>query len=129
MFLQVQYTGAILYPLCVTFTKLSILFQYRRLFPREFFQGTVKALIAIMVLWCVSVCFTGVFICSPIKKAWMPTIPGQCINLISFYYGLQIPNVITDLAILILPLREVYALRLAKGQKIGVALTCAVWLL
>jgi len=110
-------------------TKLSILYQYKRLFSGKFFHYAVDALFLVLVLWCIAVCFTGVFICTPIKKAWYPTIPGQCINLISFYYGLQIPNVITDFAILVLPLKEVSELRLPKEQKLGVAFTCALWLL
>lgn len=59
----------------------------------------------------------------------MPTKPGNCINMVSFYYGLQIPNVITDAVILIIPLKEVVGLDLPANQKVGIALTCALWLL
>lgn len=129
VFLKVQYTGVILYPFCVAFTKLSILLQYKRLFSGRFFRYAVDALIIITILWCVSVCFTGVFLCTPIKRSWLPETPGNCINLISFYYGLQIPNVVSDAFILLLPLKEVADLQLPAKQKIGVALTCALWML
>ncbi|KAL1311812.1 hypothetical protein AAFC00_001891 [Neodothiora populina] len=129
VFLKVQYTGAILFPLCVFFTKFSILAQYRRLFATRFFRFAVDTIIVINVLWCISVLFTGIFLCNPVDKAWYPEKEGTCINLISFYYGLQIPNVLTDLAILVLPLKEVAELRLPKQQKIGVGLTCALWTL
>lgn len=49
--------------------------------------------------------------------------------MVSFYYGLQIPNVITDAVILIIPLKEVVGLDLPANQKVGIALTCALWLL
>lgn len=128
-FLQVQYTGSILYPCCIAFTKLSILIQYRRIFSTPSFRWLTNILMGIVSIWCIAVCFTGIFLCHPIAKAWYPAMPGTCINLVSFYYGLQIPNVITDVAILILPTREVMSLDLPKRQKIGVALTCLLWLL
>lgn len=128
-FFKIQYCGAILYPFCVTFYKLSILVQYRRLFGGRFFHCAVNTIMVITVTWCISVSFTGVFICTPIDKAWYPLKEGNCVDLISFYYGLQIPNVVTDVAIIILPLKEVAELKLPKQQKFGVALACALWIL
>lgn len=127
IFLQIQYTGVIQYPLCVTFTKLSILYQYRRLFPTRDFRIMTNGLIVIMIMWCTSVVFTGIFLCTPISKSWYPTQPGTCINLVSFYYGIQIPNVVTDVLVLLLPLREVQKLDLPLKQKLGVGLTCGLW--
>lgn len=128
-FLQVQYTGSILYPCCIAFTKLSILIQYRRIFSTPSFRWLTNVIMGVITVWCISVCFTGIFLCHPIEKAWYPMTPGSCINLVSFYYGLQIPNVVTDLAILILPIKEVIGLDLPKRQKIGVTLTCLLWIL
>ncbi|KAG9641796.1 hypothetical protein KCU95_g9763, partial [Aureobasidium melanogenum] len=129
-FMQIQYTLVIQYPLCITMIKLSILYQYRRLFPkhRDFILMT-SALIAMMIMWCCSVVFTGVFICTPIRKAWTPWLQGQCIDLVPFYYGMQIPNVVTDLLVLLLPLREVQRLDLPRQQKLGVAFTCLLWVI
>ncbi|CAD0084646.1 unnamed protein product [Aureobasidium vineae] len=128
-FLKIQYTGAIQYPLCVTFIKVSILYQYRRLFPNHDFKLMTSFLIAIMVMWCTAVMFTGVFMCTPIAKVWNPAIPGKCISLVPFYYGMQIPNVVTDLCILLLPFREIQRLELPKKQKLGVAVTCLLWVM
>ncbi|KAI5195556.1 hypothetical protein E4T39_08173 [Aureobasidium subglaciale] len=128
-FLQIQYTGGIQYPLCVTFTKLSILYQYKRLFPNRDFKMMANVIITIMIMWCTAIMFTGTFMCTPIRKAWEPTISGTCISLVSFYYGMQIPNVITDAMILLLPFREIQRLELPGKQKIGVAVTCFLWVI
>lgn len=128
-FLQIQYTGAVQYPLCVTFTKLSILYQYRRLFPNHDFKLMTNVLIAIMIMWCTAVMFTGIFICTPISKAWNVGLPGTCIDLVPFYYGMQIPNVVTDTLILLLPAREIQRLDLPMKQKLGVAFTCFLWVM
>ncbi|THY97013.1 hypothetical protein D6C93_04589 [Aureobasidium pullulans] len=128
-FLKIQFTGVIQYPLCVTFTKLSILYQYRRLFPNRDFKLMTSALIAIMIMWCTGVMFTGIFMCTPVHKAWKPFTPGSCISLVPYYYGMQIPNVITDLLILLLPFREIQRLELPFKQKIGVAAACFLWVI
>lgn len=129
IFLQIQYTGVIQYPLCVTFTKLSILYQYHRMFPNIKFRIYTGLIIGVMIMWCVAVMFTGIFICTPIKKSWQPAEPGSCIDLVPFYYGMQIPNVITDVLILILPYRQIRKLELPLRQELGVAFTCALWLM
>lgn len=128
-FLKIQFTGVIQYPLCVTFTKLSILYQYRRLFPNRDFKLMTSALIAIMIMWCTGVMFTGIFMCTPVHKAWKPLTPGSCISLVPYYYGMQIPNVITDILILLLPFREIQRLELPFKQKIGVAAACFLWVM
>ncbi|KAG9599492.1 hypothetical protein KCU86_g1390, partial [Aureobasidium melanogenum] len=129
-FMQIQYTLVIQYPLCITMIKLSILYQYRRLFPKHHdFKLMTSFLIAMMIMWCTSIVFTGVFICTPIRKASTPWIEGECIDLVPFYYGMQIPNVVTHPLILLLPLREVQRLDLPRQQKLGVAFTCLLWVI
>ena len=53
------------------------------------------------------------------EKNWHPTVEGTCIPIIPFYYGLQIPNIITDLLIIVVPIREVTRLQLNKRLKTG----------
>jgi hypothetical protein len=127
--LKIQYTGAIQYPLCVLFTKLSILYQYRRLFPNRDFKIMTDVLIAVMIMWCTAILLTGIFVCTPIRKAWSPLIPGKCISLVPFYYGMQIPNVMTDLLILLLPFNEIRRLDLPLNQKVGVFFTSFLWVM
>ncbi|GKZ95726.1 hypothetical protein AnigIFM59636_009734 [Aspergillus niger] len=57
-------------------------------------------------------------VCIPLEKLWNPTIPGGCIDLAKFYYGLQIPNIVTDAVILALPLKHVWNLQVPRAQKI-----------
>lgn len=48
---------------------------------------------------------------------WDPTVPGGCINLAQFYYGLQIPNIVTDAVIIAMPMKMVANLHISKTQK------------
>ena len=49
------------------------------------------------------------------------TIQGGCIDLVRFYIGIMIPNVITDLALLMLPIPYIWRLHVTISQKALVA--------
>jgi hypothetical protein len=69
---------------------------------------------------CVSIMFTAIFQCSPIAYAWDKSIKrGTCINELNYFRWISLPNVITDLAMLILPLPLVWKLHTSSGQKVG----------
>lgn len=71
----------------------------------------------IVILWGFGVCLVGAFVCIPVKKLWEPTVEGGCLDLGDYYYGLQIPNIITDAIILIMPVQIVWGLPISKTQK------------
>jgi hypothetical protein len=76
--------------------------------------------VAVMVgSWAIILSFVGAFICNPVQKAWNPQLPGTCLDLVSFYYGLQIPNIVTDIIILVMPIKVILNLPLSKPQKVS----------
>jgi hypothetical protein len=58
-----------------------------------------------------------IFQCTPIAKAWNPTIAGHCINLKGSFIGNAVPNILTDMAILTLPMPQVWRLHTTLVQK------------
>ncbi|KAK6443391.1 hypothetical protein LTR95_000217 [Oleoguttula sp. CCFEE 5521] len=120
-FAKTQYAGSFLYPACITFVKLSILSQYRRVFASHSasFKWQINILMAVVVAWGVAIIITAMLLCQPIAKLWNPSLPGTCINLSQFYYGIQIPNILTDLLIIIVPIKEALTLDLTRKLKIG----------
>ena len=72
---------------------------------------------AIVFLWGFGVIVISSATCIPFEKLWMPTIPGGCINLPKLYYGSQIPNIITDAIILMMPVKVVWNLHVSKTRK------------
>ncbi|GLA66745.1 hypothetical protein AtubIFM55763_010160 [Aspergillus tubingensis] len=111
-------SGSFLYTLCIAFTKLSILALYKRIFSIRPMILAANSVGAIVILWCFGVCLIGGVVCIPLEKLWNPTIPGGCIDLAKFYYGLQIPNIVTDAVILALPMKHVWNLQVPRAQKI-----------
>jgi hypothetical protein len=95
--------------------------QYRRLFSHHSrnFHWQINVLITIVTVWGAGIILTAFFLCVPMEKNWHPQVEGTCIPIIPFYYGLQIPNIITDLLIIVVPIREVMLLRLNKRLKTG----------
>ncbi|WPH01686.1 Hypothetical protein R9X50_00453800 [Acrodontium crateriforme] len=123
-FLKTQYTGSFLYAPCITCIKLSLLAQYRRMFKENCsrtFIIQINILMGIVVAWCAAIVIASAFICVPIYKLWTldRVVNGTCINLDKFYYGIQIPNLVTDVLIIILPIREMTGLHLSRRVKLG----------
>ena len=77
------------------------------------------AVATLVVIWATATVVVGLFICTPIRKIWDPQTPGACLNLVQFYYGIQIPNIITDVVVLVLPIPVILKLPLDKVQKIS----------
>ncbi|OJJ45261.1 hypothetical protein ASPZODRAFT_17481 [Penicilliopsis zonata CBS 506.65] len=117
VYMKTLFTGSILYTCCIACIKLSILTLYRRLFPTKSMLVAVNIVGAIVVLWCFGACLISTVTCIPLHKLWEPTVPGGCIDLPKFYYGLQGPNIITDAVILIMPMKIVWDLPISRVQK------------
>ena len=72
----------------------------------------------IVILWALSVSIAGVLNCVPVHKFWDRAVPGHCVDTVSYYYGQQIPNILTDVVLLIMPLKSVWALPISKAQRL-----------
>lgn len=57
----------IMYNLSLTFTKLSILLQYKRLFPQKGFKLAVHLVMGVVVIYALWRFFSAVFTCAPVQ--------------------------------------------------------------
>ncbi|KAJ6113017.1 hypothetical protein N7512_008341 [Penicillium capsulatum] len=115
------FTGSILYIGCIACIKLSILMLCRQLFPANPIQIAVWWVSGLFILWVMCGISAGCFNCIPTEKLWYPEMPGGCMNLPKFSYGLQVPNIATDAIILVMPMPIVWSLPVSKAQKIGLS--------
>ena len=119
-FLHTLFFKEILYNASITLCKISVLFFYRRTFA---ITGTMRICLWILgiffVGWAVSMTFTVIFMCQPVQKAWKPDLPGHCANLFAFFLGQAIPNIVTDVVLLLLPLPYLWRLQIQLPQKIA----------
>lgn len=111
----------ILYSICITLVKISILLFYYRLFAvRKGFQRTIFVALALVTCWCLVIVLLNILQCIPVKAAWIRPFPhSKCINNNASLLGTAITNVIIDLAILILPIEPIWRLNLTIRRKLA----------
>lgn len=108
----------------VTFSKLSILALYLRIFTIKTYRYAVYAIEAFLgLVWLTS--FVLAFReCAPFQYSWDKTIPnGHCINLLIPFRLIGGLNLLSDILMLILPLPVIWRLHTSTNQKIGLTLT------
>ncbi|WQF75520.1 hypothetical protein CDEST_00534 [Colletotrichum destructivum] len=129
--MQVQFLKLLLafeciYVTAVMFIKISLLLMYCRIFPSRNFKIAAMTLGGITIAWCIAIVFVCIFQCTPVAKAYMPWIDGTCIDLKASFIGNAIPNILTDVAILCLPIGQVWKLQVTLAQRLSL---CFMFLL
>lgn len=114
------------YVTAVMMVKLSVLAMYFRIFPTRSFRIGGGIIAATVVAWWIAIWAVCIWQCDPIKRAWLPWIDGTCINLKASFIGNAIPNIISDIAILAMPVGQVWKLHLPTAQKLSL---CFMFLL
>ncbi|KAI9673327.1 MAG: hypothetical protein M1829_004093 [Trizodia sp. TS-e1964] len=115
----------ILYVICVTATKMSILFMYARIFvttvtPR--FRAALYIVGVIVLAYGISFTFSLIFQCRPLAYAFDKTIPGgDCVNVGSLFISAALINIASDITILVLPMPLIFRLWVSQKQKAAVA--------
>lgn len=108
------------YSTTVGVIKISILLMYTRIFPTRGFRVAALVLGLVSVSWAIAIICVSIFQCTPIEKTWDPTVPGTCINLKGSFIGNAIPNILTDIAILSLPIKMVWGLHASLIHRLSV---------
>jgi heme/copper-type cytochrome/quinol oxidase subunit 4 len=69
-----------------------------------------------------------IFQCFPVQKAWdisLSNTPGSCIDLRTFYIGVALPNILTDIILTIVPVCIIMQLHMTPQRKLNVCLVFA----
>ena len=91
--------------------------------PTRPYRFATHAIAIIMILSWLAGCMMGILICKPIQYSSDKTIPGgHCGDLMGIFCWTSLPNFITDIAMLILPLPMVWKPHTGL-PKIGLSLT------
>ncbi|KAI9812987.1 MAG: hypothetical protein M1832_006424 [Thelocarpon impressellum] len=118
-YVKTIYGFEMVYTLTIMTTKLSILLFYHRVFASKRFQQVLKGFMIFVTLWGIMMTLIVVGQCTPPAHFWQPKkTPGKCINLVRFFVGSAIPNIITDFMIVILPMPLIWRMQLKLEQKI-----------
>ena len=121
MRLQTTLAAEILYNPAIATTKLSIILFYRRLFPVRTFVIVLWCVFAFVAAYSTTAALVNLLQCLPIGADWDPNITPKCVNLDVELIILSSINVVTDVAILCLPMPLVWRLQTSRVRKLQVS--------
>lgn len=102
-----------------------MLLQYRRIFPTKKFQLANWLTMAVVVAYTIWTVFSSIFSCTPVRAFWTHE-KSTCLNQFAVWFTNAAINILTDFAIILLPIPVIQKLNLGKRQKIGLISIFAV---
>ncbi|KAI0521975.1 hypothetical protein F5B22DRAFT_594896 [Xylaria bambusicola] len=128
---RLLYAYTYIYAGSVSFTKLSILLFYRRLFERgsAWFHVRLGFAAFFTIGYLLSIWSVAAALCQPTEFFWtqfLGVTKGKCLDINASFLSLTVLNLVADLLVLVVPIPEILALKMTTKKKISV---CAVMLL
>lgn len=118
---QCSFIAQLVFGLSITATKLSLLFFYHRVFPIRTVTIISTITGVVMICWCIMLVTLVTFSCHPVSYAWDKNIPnGHCINSNTVYISIAGFNIVTDIIVLVLPMRYLAGLQLSLTKRFAV---------
>ncbi len=120
-------SASVIYVPAQGFAKTSILLMFRRISPQKGLRMAIYTVLAVVIGYSIALILVLIFACNPIERAWDGTITeGFCINRNAVYVATAVVNIVTDLAIIAIPIPMVINLKMPLQQKIGLAFMFAI---
>lgn len=112
--------SAVFYNAGLAVTKCSILCQFLRFFVERTPRRWCWFGIAFNTALGITACFGTIFACIPVSYYWNQ-VPGRghCFNIAGFLYSTAALNILSDIAICVLPIPVIQSLQLPRRQRYG----------
>ncbi|KAF5871037.1 putative integral membrane protein [Botrytis fragariae] len=122
-YLKGLYALALLYPIALSTSKLSLLALYWRVFAAT--GGKVPILFAgaINGAWGVAALFVGIFSCRPIEAFWNTAIAAKCIDYPVFFTSNEAFTIAFDIVVLSIPVWFIAQIKRSIGERITISST------
>ncbi|KAF2760780.1 hypothetical protein EJ05DRAFT_473390 [Pseudovirgaria hyperparasitica] len=116
-----------LYCVAVSLPKLSIAATYLRIFTEMPYRIATLLVCGVMIANATAGIIASLAQCQPFSARWNLQImlhnpTSVCIDSIQYWRWISFPNIVTDVALLILPLPVVWRLKMSTAQKIALSL-------
>jgi hypothetical protein len=114
------YAAQILYKVVVSLYRISFLCLYLRIFVDKNFRLLCKLGIAFTACCGTAFIIATIFQCLPVKAIWDKSVRHPtCINSEAFWFSYAMINIVSDVTILALPIRQILQLQLSLKTKLG----------
>ncbi|KAK3991271.1 Satratoxin biosynthesis SC1 cluster protein 4 [Cladorrhinum sp. PSN332] len=117
-FLKMLYATIITYSVTQMFIKLSILFQYRRIFQTPAAKKLTMGVLCWFAVYGIACVGTSIFTCWPVAKFWNVSIDGVCMHRPTLHYCLAAFNIFNDFLLLFLPVPWLRGLNVSRQVKV-----------
>ncbi|KAI5267718.1 hypothetical protein E4T47_07999 [Aureobasidium subglaciale] len=121
--LEIFYFTELLYLAAIGLTKISILLFYLRIFPDWKLRRAIYAMIGLCVAYIVVFVTVTALQCIPVSMAWEKwdgEHKGKCLNLNADGWASASLNIILDLIVIVLPMKQLTVLNMDWQRKLGV---------
>lgn len=131
LFKKLTFVFANIYFPSVMFPKLAMLFFYLRIFIERWQRRACYLLMGILVATAVAAFIANMMTCDPVRFQWGDSLVGEdggaphCFKQQLFWSLISLPNVITDLIMLALPVPVICKIQLTWKDKVGLIFTFA----
>jgi hypothetical protein len=88
---------------------------------------TLHGISAVVCGYSIAIVFALIFACNPIARGWNSSITeGYCVNRNGLYIATAVTNIVTDIALILVPVPLVLGLQMPRTQKFGLLLMFVV---
>ena len=121
----------VFYSPVICLIKLAILLQIGNIFApsRTRLYWVICGLATLTVMYYFATMVARILACIPREKIWNPSVPGVCINSAAAIVASAALNTISDIVLLILPLRSIWRLQMRLQRKMQLSTLFATALL
>ncbi|KAL8652546.1 MAG: hypothetical protein Q9210_002615 [Variospora velana] len=127
-FIKLFFATTCVFPVACAALKFSILIFYHRIFPFRKFTISCVVIGVAVAAWFIAFIVASFLTCRPLEYFWDKSIPGgQCVNVLHVtYYITSPPDILTNFAILVLPLPWLWNLQMQLRRKLGIVCILAL---
>ncbi|EAU37567.1 predicted protein [Aspergillus terreus NIH2624] len=116
------FAAQVMYKLVLGISKVSFLCLYLRIFIQPNIRRICFGGIIFVICWSLAYTLVTIFQCNPVASFWDKTIKNpKCVDLEAQWMSYAIINILSDVAILTLPIYPISKLRLSRAKKVALA--------
>ncbi|MCJ1251006.1 hypothetical protein MMC30_008237 [Trapelia coarctata] len=122
-FFKGLYGLAIIYPVALSLSKLSLLALYWRIFRVTTARLPMQIAAALNIGWGVAAFLVGIFSCTPVQGFWDFSIESKCINYNVFFLSNEAFTITLDLVVLLMPIYFIKNIQRSVSQRVSISST------
>ncbi|KAE8365929.1 hypothetical protein BDV27DRAFT_156360 [Aspergillus caelatus] len=113
--------AAVIYLPALAFAKVGLIILYHRIINKQRgYKWALHIISGIICAYSIAISLALIFACNPIQRSWDSSITrGSCIDRAGLYIATAVTNIVSDLALIVVPVPLVLGLQMPRIQKVG----------